>query len=263
MTNLIGERIKKLRLSANVSQEDLAKYLNISRVTIANIENGERKVKGEEIKTISDFFQVTPSYLLQESATDQVEDENRKLKELILYIAQETSNVNSFAKTALNKILYFCDFNYYEWTWTLITDKKYEKLPYWPVPKWIAKILEEMVKDGEIVIWESIFHWFNQQRIIPLRKPKLDFLDTLDKENRQTTENYKPYSDLPTPKDLIDEVLNKFKHWNANEISRWSHEDKPYKATKNIWDEIDPQLVFYRDKYFISNYHNREEDVME
>jgi len=36
---------------------------------------------------------------------------------------------------------------------------------------------------------------------------------------------------------------------NATEVSSYSHEDLPYKATAD-WDVIDYELVFYRDPAF-------------
>ncbi|MBU2437490.1 MAG: helix-turn-helix domain-containing protein, partial [Candidatus Omnitrophica bacterium] len=48
-----GERIRKLRDSFKLSQEDVAKKLCISRVSLSQIENGERKMSAEEAAKLS------------------------------------------------------------------------------------------------------------------------------------------------------------------------------------------------------------------
>ena len=41
----LGEQIKRARKNANLTQEDLAKQLNLSRVSVANIEKGKQKIQ--------------------------------------------------------------------------------------------------------------------------------------------------------------------------------------------------------------------------
>lgn len=41
----LGEQIKKARKNANLTQEDLAKQLSLSRVSVANIEKGKQKIQ--------------------------------------------------------------------------------------------------------------------------------------------------------------------------------------------------------------------------
>jgi len=156
----------------------------------------------------------------------------------------------------LNKLLYFSDFNYYEWTGNLISWVNYRKLPFGPVPENINDILEQMQKDWEIAIQDEQRYDYSIKKIISLKQSNLEIFEKIDKENRKEKENYKPYDDLPTPKEIIDQVLTKFKDWNSNSISELSHEDTPYKVAKNFWNIINPTHVFYRSKSFIVNPHN-------
>jgi len=177
----IIEMIKELRKETNVSQEDLANYIGVSRVTYVNIEKGKRKLKEMEAKKIADFFETPMSYFLEDSKDSKdINDENYKLKQLILYIVEKTQDIPSFGKTVLNKLLYFSDFNHYEWTSELITGTTYRKLPYGPVPENITEVLEEMQQDFEIAIIETTYHNYTQQKIIPLQKADLNFLDEID-----------------------------------------------------------------------------------
>jgi len=252
MNNIIN-KLKNLRTQTWVSQEDVANYLWVSRLTYMNIESWKREIKEKEISLIADFFEKSESDFIEKNKWESIEeDRNYKLKQLILYISHETQNIKSFWKTVLNKLLYFSDFNYYEWTDTLITGVTYKKLPFWPVPENITLVLNEMIRDWLIAIKEETYHKYTQQKIIPLVEADLVFLSDIDRVSKSESE----FDDLPSSKEIIDNVLNKFKYHKATEISEWSHIDKPYKATKNIWDTIRPWLVHYRSEAFIVNPHS-------
>ncbi len=256
MTNKAIQKIKDLRKETWVSQQDIANYIWVSRLTYLNIENQKRKLKEKEIKKIAEFFEKPLSYFIELenkiTKDDILKDKNYKLKQLILYISEKTQDIPSFGKTVLNKLLYFSDFDYYEWAFETITWTNYRKLPFWPVPENITEVLEEMQKAWEIAIKETIYHNYPQQKIIPLKKANLKFLYKLDKEIRKET----PFSDLPIPLKIVDDVLNKFRYHTASQISEWSHKDTPYRACKNVWEHLRPWLAFYRSEPFIVNPHN-------
>ncbi len=254
-TNIV-DLVKNLRKETKVSQEELANYIWVSRLTYISVENWKRNFRENEVEKIAEFFEKPISDFLDEKKN--IEDPKRRLKDLILYIADKYKDKPNFWKTMLNKLLYFSDFNYYEWTWSLITGSNYKKLPYWPVPENITEILDEMVRDWEIAIKEERMHNYNGQRIIVLKDnvSNLDLFKNTDKENKKEKSNYTPYEDLPESKKIVDDVLNRFIDWKASDISELSHEDTPYKSSKNFWDTIKPINVFYRSKPFIVNYHN-------
>jgi transcriptional regulator with XRE-family HTH domain len=59
---MVGERLKKLR--GNMTQEDIAKFLGISRARYSHYENGRSEPDNETLKKLADFFNVTTDYLL-------------------------------------------------------------------------------------------------------------------------------------------------------------------------------------------------------
>ncbi len=247
------DKVKCLRKETNVSQEDLANYIWVSRLTYITAENWKRNFKLDEIKKIADFFEEPIINFLEKNKNDK----SRKLKDLILYIAKNFKSKEKLWKTMLNKLLYFSDFNYCEWTWNLITWVIYKKLPYWPVPENITQILDEMVEDWEIAIKKEKKHDFYTQQIIVLNDNiDLKLFEKTDRINKQNRNNYKPYNDLPSSKQIVDEVLNRYENWTARALSDLSHEDTPYKVVKNYWDVVKPEHVFYRSKPFIVNHHN-------
>lgn len=59
----LGEILKELRLGKNLSQGDLAKYLNVTRQTISNWEMDKRIPSNEMMEFIADFYNVDMDYL--------------------------------------------------------------------------------------------------------------------------------------------------------------------------------------------------------
>lgn len=61
---MLGDRLKKLRSTQNLSQQELADKLNISRGTYAHYEINKRQPDYNTLKKISDFFNVSIDYLI-------------------------------------------------------------------------------------------------------------------------------------------------------------------------------------------------------
>lgn len=62
--NLLGQRIYKLRLEKNITQQNLAEILNLKKQTISMIENGQRATSLEVIYDIAKHLNVSVDYLL-------------------------------------------------------------------------------------------------------------------------------------------------------------------------------------------------------
>lgn len=57
----VGERIKKLRKQNKMTQQELANYLEVSKVTVQKYENGSIKnLKIEHIRRLCKLFKVAP-----------------------------------------------------------------------------------------------------------------------------------------------------------------------------------------------------------
>ena len=56
--------IKALRKQKKITQEELAKIIGVTKLTILRWENGERVPKADKAKSLADFFGVTVPYLL-------------------------------------------------------------------------------------------------------------------------------------------------------------------------------------------------------
>ncbi len=62
---MLGDVIKKLRTSHNLSQVQLAKSLNVSKQTVSNWENNNILPSIDMLMKLSDFFSVSTDYLLE------------------------------------------------------------------------------------------------------------------------------------------------------------------------------------------------------
>ena len=66
MATSVGEKIRLLRIKANLSQEELAQKLYFSNSTISNWEKGRREVSMENLHNLASFFGVEVSYLVDQ-----------------------------------------------------------------------------------------------------------------------------------------------------------------------------------------------------
>lgn len=83
----LGEKIQLLRKEKNLSQEELAAKLEVSRQAISKWELGDSVPDIDKIITISDFFAVTTDYLLKESTERNIVLKEDNVATRILYIA--------------------------------------------------------------------------------------------------------------------------------------------------------------------------------
>ncbi len=109
--------IKKLRIDKNLTQNELAKILNISKSSITNYERGKRTPNAEIIAKMEKFFNVSANYILgnisvaqNKEACNSVSSDKDKTSELFY----EISNLPSEKRNDLLFIieLLYNDFEY-------------------------------------------------------------------------------------------------------------------------------------------------------
>jgi len=242
----LGIRIKNLREELGLSQERLGSLLKIGRVSLSQIESGERKINAEEIAKFSKIFNITTDVLLNLKADIKVRLEKRKkiatkgkaeirisvpqknlekFKEVLLYILNKVGSKPNIGETVLYKLLYFIDFNFYEKYEEQLVGATYIKNNYGPTPIEFKKIIKKMAGKDLVKVKNRYFQ-YPQTKYLPLKEPDLSKL----KANEIKT---------------IDEVLEKLSDMNASEISDYSHNDVPWLTTED-GEIIDYEAVFYR-----------------
>ncbi len=243
----IGQRIMELRKAKGMSQEELAKNIEISRPSLAQIELGNRSVSVFELMYLShvlgfstDEF-LSSDFKAEEEIHDETEKANQntdlrisvpelqvgKFKNVLLYILERCAGKPNIGETVLNKLLYFCDFNFYELYEEHLTGARYKKLSFGPVPQKSDAIINQMIEGGQLDRIKTEYHGFPQTRYIPLEKADLRQLSAAEMT-------------------VIDNVIRLMSDWNANKISEYSHKDMPWLATKD-GDYISYNLAFYRE----------------
>jgi len=60
----VGENLKKLRKSKKLTQDDIAKVLNISRQAYCRYENNQREFSLSALCALADFFEETTDAIL-------------------------------------------------------------------------------------------------------------------------------------------------------------------------------------------------------
>jgi transcriptional regulator with XRE-family HTH domain len=241
----IGQRIMELRKAKGLSQEDLSKILKISRPSLAQIELGNRGLDTLELQRLALVLQFSVDEFLAkdfvvEKAVSERQDESKssavrstafplridKLRNVLLYILERCAGKPNIGETALYKLLYFADFNYYELHEESITGATYRKLPFGPVPQKLDTVIAQMINQKILQRIKTEFHGYPQTRYIPLQKPDLTQLKASEVE-------------------VVDKVIDQMSDWSASAMSGYSHQDTPWRATRE-GEQIDYALALGR-----------------
>ena len=254
----LGQRIKRIRESLGLNQQTLAEKLGVSRPSISQIENGERRVCAEELKKLAEIFNMSadallnperePKIMIRESRETygiearpqmriNIPQKNlQKFKEVLIYILNNVGAKPTIGETVLYKLLYFIDFDYYEKYEEQLIGATYLKNKYGPTPLEFRKIVDQMMAKGEIIEVQDKHFKYPQRKYLPLRRPNLGILNGNEIE-------------------VIDDVLARLSDMNAREISDYSHNDVPWLTTEE-GKIIEYEAVFYR----TPDYSVREHD---
>ena len=104
--NELGTRLKKAREYLGLTQDDVAKLIGVSRVTITNIETGTRKVSAEELSKFSKIYGCTMEELLEgEKEEEKISMYARTFGELSPQDQEEIINLIKFKKMYKDKKL--------------------------------------------------------------------------------------------------------------------------------------------------------------
>jgi len=250
-------QIKKFRQKHGFSQEHLAQELGISRPTFMQIEKGERELTVSEAKKLALIFGLSLENFLKGKLTKQekiklakqeikkesgirisVPQQNlAKFREVLLYVLEKIGALPNIGETAIYKLLYFIDFDYYEKFEEQLIGAKYIKNHFGPTPVEFKDLVADMQKNGEIEKVQSKYFKYNQKKYLPRRKPNLTKLSAQEIQH-------------------IDDVLLRLANKNAKELSNYSHSDTPWRVHET-GQVISYESVFYRDdEHSVRNYED-------
>lgn len=237
----LGQKIRVLRITAGLSQEDLANHIGLARQAIGQIEKGERNIDGIELNKIAELLSVSLDSLFKDDPKKKISREQyffgkkikskfdiKKFKNLILYILFRCGGKPNIGETVLYKLLYFADFDFFELYNKPITGMEYIKLQYGPVP--LQSIYLPMISDmearGELKIIKQIYHGMTQKKYIALADVDLSIFSLQEMKS-------------------IDSVIDRLSDMTATQIKDYVHGDAPWKIAEPE-EIIDYRSVFER-----------------
>ena len=149
---------------------------------------------------------------------------DRKLTELILYIASRSEDDSTYSATKLNKLLFFADFFSYASFGKPITGHRYQKLPNGPAPKALLPVVEKMIARDQCEWVEKPYFGRVQKRLVPKRGADLSWMS---EEARA----------------LVDQLIDELWERSARDVSELSHDFPGWQAV-GMQEEIPYETVF-------------------
>lgn len=101
---MLRDKIKELRNNKNITQNQLANAIGISKYAIAKYETGEREPSLDIVVKIANYFNVSTDYLLGNSEIENIDKYINNFKEYQEPIIKIIENVCSIADKKTKKI---------------------------------------------------------------------------------------------------------------------------------------------------------------
>lgn len=229
--------IQNKRKLSGLSQTEVAQSLGISRPTYVKLEQGEIKPTEQQKAVLARIFEVSQGALEKNvlemkpipghvEIRDVPQENAAKFKEVLLYILGKVGGRPNIGQTALYKLLYFIDFDYYEKFEEQLVGATYMKNTYGPTPISFAKIVKQMEREGTLVEVKSKYFDHDQTKYIPAKEADVSELSGQELNH-------------------IDNELERLAHLSARQLSELSHKDTPWLVAKDK-EVLDYEYVFYR-----------------
>lgn len=202
----IPERIVKLREQNNLTQENVATKLGLSRQSWILVEKGERDLTTQELEKLATLFGIDVADFFEE--IPDVEKFTQMYFACIKFASDERGGVT---KTKLAKLLYLADFTNFFKELEPMSGVKYRRMEYGPVADIFFWLTEDFFDRGKINITPM-----DQALIISSTTRDVSF----DKLSKQEL-------------DLIKEICGAWKDKRTTEIVSFTHEQKPWKMCRD------------------------------
>lgn len=228
MTKTYTKFIKSLRQKNQMSQQQVADKIGISRTSYIDVEKGKKELSLSEAQRLVEIFGIN----LKDLETGILPD-YEKYKEMILFFLRLNNNNKDgkIPKTKLAKFLYLADFAWFYEKLESMSGMKYRRIDYGPVPDLYFRALDELEEEGKINIDRSI------DGVILISAGeglKMKKLETITGEE----------------KFLMEKIFRKWKNKKTSEIVDFSHQQLPYRLCSP--DEIIPyELIIQEDPAYV------------
>jgi hypothetical protein len=136
-----------------------------------------------------------------------------KLRELLLYIAEQLQTDRAGGATKLNKVIFFAEFTHVRRHGVAISGCRFQKLPYGPAPHRLIPVRNQLVANGDAELIAEDFLGRPQHRVVPRRPADTSVFSA---------------EELVT----IDAVLEQLAGMTAAQVSDLSHEEPGWRLTE-------------------------------
>lgn len=156
----------------------------------------------------------------------------KKYKNVILYLASKVGRGSVWGKKKIYKLLYFLDFDFFEKCEKPITGDIYHKLPMGPAPSYFDVLADELKKEGLLNITK--------------RKTGLGYKDTVVYKALS-----KPDMNIFNKEEIkmLKRIVKKYGDKTGAELEVLAHKEAPYLAVEE-GEEIPIELAHYRGTAF-------------
>lgn len=244
---MLTHRIMQLREEAGFSQAQVAESIGVSRATYANYEAGTTEPRLSELIKLADLYNTSIDALADKIGSSEIalsfsdgfgtlKHANRepirfnqdKFREVLLYILERVGGRANIGETAIYKLLYFIDTDYYENYGKSVTGLSYVKQKFGPTPSQseFLPAIKALKERGELVTEEVQLGSYRQKKYLPTIEAELHFLTAHELEH-------------------INWELDRLSTLSARALSAFSHEDTPW-IVAQMGAPIDYQQVMYR-----------------
>ncbi len=257
----IGIRLSQARKSKGMTQELLAHHMGLSRSALVKIESGQRGLSASELFNISEILEVPMDYFFlstydetsiqsmvnereAEYGTARISEpilKQQKQIALLLYLLQQTAGNMNITEKEIPKLMYFCDFNYYEIYEEQLSGSSYFKMNNNVRIENFQQVISALIKNKNLIRIEIQKDQKKEKKLLALSSLNLKCLNAAELE-------------------ITQQVVSSFQGWSAQKISEYLMGDIPLKVTET-GNLISYNLAFYRrDFHSVRTYTDDKED---
>jgi len=227
MNTISIELLRRLREDRDITQEQMADKLAISRQSYLSIEQGKRGLTFEEAVMVAEMLGVSVNQL----ANGLIPNDEKYRQMIFAFIKDASGNDGKIPKTKLAKLLYLADFGWFYEHLQSMSGMSYRKIQYGPVPDPFFRIVEEAFESGDL-------------NIAPTKAGAM-LISVSDAGSRMGTDMLSN-----DEKKLIKQIAQKWKKKRTSEIVAFTHKQLPYSICAD--GEIIPyELITQEDPEYV------------
>ena len=132
--------------------------------------------------------------------------DERKLGELLLYVAARLADDPAGGATKVNKVLFFAEFAHVRAHGRPITGVEYQKLEHGPAPRRLVPVRRRLEDGGDAVVVEETYLGYLQKRLFAKRGADVSVFSSEELV-------------------VVDQVIEALKGRSARDVSELSHDE--------------------------------------